>query len=132
MKRGWTYIALVSVLIAAAISLRLFDPFFVRALRLIAFDAYQRLHPEQYDPNLPIRIVDIDEQSLAKIGQWPWPRTTVADLLLALASKGAAVVGFDILFAEPDRTSAEEIAKRLPATQGFALFAAIKGEPTND
>jgi len=132
MKRGWTYIALVSVLIAAAISLRLFDPFFVRALRLIAFDAYQRLHPEQYDPNLPIRIVDIDEQSLSKIGQWPWPRTTVADLLLALASKGAAVVGFDILFAEPDRTSAEEIAKRLPATQGFALFAAIKGEPTND
>ena len=77
MKRGWAYISLVSVLIAAAILLRYFDPFFVRALRLIAFDGYQRLNPEQYDPNLPIRIVDIDEQSLTKIGQWPWPRTTV-------------------------------------------------------
>ena len=121
MKRGWAYISFVSVLIAAALLLRYFDPFFVRALRLIAFDGYQRLHPEQYDPNLPIRIVDIDEQSLSKIGQWPWPRTTIANLVLKLASKGAAVVGFDILFAEPDRTSVEEIAKRLPAAQAICI-----------
>ena len=132
MKRGWAYISLVSVLIAAAVLLRYFDPFFVRALRLIAFDAYQRLNPEQYDPNLPIRIVDIDEQSLSKIGQWPWPRTTVRDLLVKLASKGAAVVAFDILFAEPDRTSVEEIAKRLPTAQANLLLAATEGQPTND
>ena len=132
MKRGWAYISLVSVLIAAAILLRYIDPFFVRALRLIAFDAYQRLNPEQYDPSLPIRIVDIDEQSLSKIGQWPWPRTTVANLLLELASKGAAVVAFDILFAEPDRSSVEEIAKRLPTAQADLLLAATKGQPTND
>ena len=132
MKRGWAYISLVSVLIAAAILLRYIDPFFVRALRLIAFDAYQRLNPEQYDPSLPIRIVDIDEQSLSKIGQWPWPRTTVGNLLLELASKGAAVVAFDILFAEPDRTSVEEIAKRLPTAQANLLLAATTGQPTND
>ena len=132
MKRGWTYISMVTVLIAAALLIRYFDPFFVRALRLIAFDGYQRLHPEQYDPNLPIRIVDIDEQSLGKIGQWPWPRTVLADLVLKLASQGAAVVGFDILFAEPDRTSVEEIAKRMPTAQADALLAATKGQPTND
>ena len=132
MKRGWAYISLVSALIAGAVLLRYFDPFFVRALRLIAFDSYQRLNPEQYDPSLPIRIVDIDEQSLSKIGQWPWPRTTVGNLLLELASKGAAVVAFDILFAEPDRTSVEEIAKRLPAAQADLLLAATKGQPTND
>ena len=132
MKRGWAYISLVSALIAGAILLRYFDPFFVRALRLIAFDSYQRLNPEQYDPSLPIRIVDIDEQSLSKIGQWPWPRTTVGNLLLELASKGAAVVAFDILFAEPDRTSVEEIAKRLPTAQADLLLAATKGQPTND
>ena len=132
MKRGWGYISLVTVLIAGAILLRYFDPFFVRSLRLIAFDAYQRLNPEQYDPNLPIRVVDIDEDSLTKLGQWPWPRTTLANLLRALASKGAAVVGFDILFAEPDRTSVEELAKRLPPAQADALLAASKGQPTND
>src|SRR6185312_825940 len=132
MKRSWGYISLVTVLIAGAILLRYFDPFFVRALRLIAFDGYQRLHPEQYDPNLPIRVVDIDEDSLTKLGQWPWPRTTLANLLQALASKGAAVVSFDILFAEPDRTSLEELAKRLPPVQAEALLAASTGQPTND
>src|SRR5262245_42858173 len=132
MKRSWAYISLVSVLIAAAILLRYFDPFFIRALRLIAFDAYQQLNPEQYDPSLPIRVVDIDEQSLAKIGQWPWPRTTVGDLLEKLASKGAAVIAFDILFAEPDRSSVEEIAKRLPTAQANLLLTAAAGQPTND
>src|ERR1035437_5865892 len=132
MKRGLAYFSLVSVLIAAAILLRYIDPFFVRSLRLIAFDSYQRLNPEKYDPGLPIRIVDIDEQSLSRIGQWPWPRTTVGDLLLKLASEGAAVVGFDILFAEPDRTSVEEIVKRLPTPQANLLIAATAGQPTND
>ncbi len=132
MKRGLAYFSLVSVLIAAAILLRYIDPFFVRSLRLIAFDSYQRLNPEKYDPGLPIRIVDIDEQSLSRIGQWPWPRTTVGDLLLKLASEGAAVVGFDILFAEPDRTSVEEIVKRLPTPQANLLLAATTGQPTND
>ena len=132
MKQGWAYIALVSVLIAGAIFLRYVDPFFIRALRLIAFDYYQRLNPEKYDPSLPIRIVDIDENSLSKIGQWPWPRTTVRDLLLKLASEGAAVVAFDVLFAEPDRTSVEEIAKQLPTPQANLLLAATTGQPTND
>ena len=45
------------------------------------------------------------QESLAKIGQWPWPRTTVRDLLAELASKGAAVFAFGVLFAEPDRTA---------------------------
>src|ERR1035437_3714147 len=132
MKRGLAYFSLVSVLIAAAILLRYIDPFFVRSLRLIAFDSYQRLNPEKYHPGLPIPIAAINEQSLSRICQWPWPRTTVRDLLLKLASDGAAVVGFDILFAEPDRTSLEEIAKRLPTPQANLLLAATTGQPTND
>ena len=52
-----------------------------------------------------MRIVDIDDHSLATIGQWPWPRTIVAQLVDRLAASGAAVVAFDIDFAEPDRTS---------------------------
>jgi adenylate cyclase len=93
------YLSLVCILLGGALLLRYADPFFVRALRLIAFDYYQRISPADYDPKLPIRIVDIDERSLAKIGQWPWPRTTVRDLLLELTSKGAAAVAFDVIFA---------------------------------
>ena len=130
--RGLAYVTLVSALIAAAILIRFLDPYFVRALRLIAFDSYQRIDPETYDPNLPVRIVDIDEQSLSKIGQWPWPRTTIRDLLLELASKGAAVVAFDVLFSEPDRTSVEEIIKRLPTSAAKSITEVTAGQPTND
>ena len=126
------YISLVFVLIGGAVLLRYLDPFFVRGLRLIAFDHFQQLDPPPYDPDLPIRVVDIDEQSLAKIGQWPWPRTTVRDLLLALTSKGAAVVAFDVLFAEPDRTSLEAIVQHLPPEKASAVTAAMAGQPSND
>jgi adenylate cyclase len=126
------YILFVFVLIGGGILLRYADPFFVRALRLIAFDTFQRLDPEPYDPKLPIRIVDIDEKSLSLFGQWPWPRTTVRDLLLELTSKGAAVVAFDVLFAEPDRTSLEAIVKQLPPAEATAITAAMAGKPSND
>jgi adenylate cyclase len=135
MTRRFThliYIAIVSTIIGGALLLRYADPFFVRALRLAAFDVYQRLDPASYDPNLPVRIVDIDERSLAIYGQWPWPRTIVRDLLLGLTSKGAAAVSFDVLFAEPDRTSIEAIAKQLPAREAEALTAAMAGHPSND
>jgi adenylate cyclase len=126
------YFSLVFLLIGGAVLLRYMDPFFVRALRLIAFDNFQRLAPEPYDPNLPIRIVDIDEKSLSMFGQWPWPRTTVRDLLLGLTSRGAAVVAFDVLFAEPDRTSLEAIVKQLPAQEAKAVTDAMAGHPSND
>jgi adenylate cyclase len=126
------YISLVFALIGGAVLLRYMDPFFIRGLRLIAFDNFQRFDPEPYDPKLPIRVVDIDETSLSKIGQWPWPRTTMRDLLLALTSKGAAVVAFDVLFAEPDRTSLEQIVKQLPAQEASAITAAMAGRPSND
>ena len=126
------YLSLVFILIGGVILVRYLDPFFVRALRLVAFDHYQQIAPEKYNPDLPVRIVDIDEKSLAMIGQWPWPRTIVRDLLLGLASKGAAVVAFDVLFAEPDRTSIEAIVKQLPPDQASAVAAATAGQPSND
>src|SRR3954447_19775099 len=84
--------------------LRLWDPTPVEALRNKTFDIYQIMRPREASGNLTA-IVDIDEASLREFGQWPWPRTIVADLLLRLSEQGAAVIGFDVLFAEPDRTS---------------------------
>src|SRR6266480_191842 len=126
------YVLFVLAVLAAATLVRAADPFFVRALRLMAFESYQQLAPQSYDPRVPVRIVDIDEPSLARLGQWPWPRTKVRDLLLELTGKGAAVVGFDIQFAEPDRTSVEEIVKHLPPVQADVLMEKAAGEPTND
>src|SRR5260370_8598005 len=111
LSRTRFYILFVLALLAAATLVRAVDPFFVRALRLIAFDSYQQLAPQSYDARLPVRIVDIDEESLAKLGQWPWPRTKMRDLLVELTGKGAAVVGVHILVPPPHPTPAAETVK---------------------
>jgi adenylate cyclase len=60
-----------------------------------------------------IVIVDIDEKSLSALGQWPWERKTVAALIDNLTAAQSAMIGLDILFAEPDRSSPRRIAKLL-------------------
>ena len=132
VRAGRFYLLLIVVLLSGAVALRVADPFFVQALRFIAFDSYQRLAPEAFNPNLAVRIVDIDEDSLARVGQWPWPRTIMADLLTKLAQQGAAVVGFDILFAEPDQTSPEVAVNRLEPDEAKLIQAAFAGRPGHD
>ena len=125
------FLPIVFCFLALAVLLRAADPFFVQALRLIAFDSYQRLAPQAYDPNLPVRIVDIDPESIARFGQWPWPRTAMRDLVIRLAERNAAAITFDVLFAETDRTSLEEVAKRLPSEQASRI-ADLAGAASND
>jgi adenylate cyclase len=84
--------------------LRAFDPGFVTSIRLLGFDGYQRLWPRA-EADYPVRIVDIDEKSLAKFGQWPWRRDRLGELTTALAGMGAASIAYDVIFAEPDRLS---------------------------
>jgi len=102
-------------------------------LRLNLFDQYQRWYPRDYTPS-PVSIIDIDEESLARVGQWPWPRSVMADLLEKLGANGAAVVGFDVMFSEPDRTSSKssgaastdhdrQLANRLAQTNAVVGFA---------
>ena len=125
------YFLLVCGFLVLAVVVRGANPFFVQALRLIAFDSYQRLAPQRYDPDLPVRVVDIDPESIARFGQWPWPRTVMRDLVARLTERNAAVVTFDILFAEADRTSLEEVVKRLPPDQANRLLE-MAGSPAND
>jgi adenylate cyclase len=96
--------AVCLVLLFALIPLRLADPRPLAELRARTFDLFQVLWPRQ-QTSRPVVIVDIDEDSLKEIGQWPWPRTTVADLVTKITELGALAVGFDIIFAEPDRMS---------------------------
>jgi adenylate cyclase len=60
---------------------------------------------------LPVRIVDIDDASLHKLGQWPWPRTRLAEIVERLKDAGARTITLDLILAEPDRWSAGEFAK---------------------
>jgi adenylate cyclase len=91
-------------LLFALLFLRVTDPQLLEELRLRAFDTFQVLKP-RVAAQRPVVIVDIDEESLRKLGQFPWPRTRIADLVTRLTRLGAAAVAFDVVFAEPDRLS---------------------------
>ena len=96
------------ILLAVVLGLRLHDPAPLQAFRLKLFDFYSQIAPRPYAP-APVAIVEIDEESLRRFGQWPWPRTLVAELLRRLFEGGARVVAFNIVFAEPDRTAPKEV-----------------------
>lgn len=78
---------------------------FVSALDAYLYDARVRLTmPSTVDPS--VVVVDIDERSLAEVGRWPWSRHLLADLVRRLSEDyRASVVGFDVVFAEPDESS---------------------------
>ena len=107
----WLQALIGIVLLIMTAVLRLADPGPVEALRLAYFDQLQRLQPRAEVP-LPVRVIDIDEASLAELGQWPWPRDLLADMVDRLAAYGAAAVAFDVIFAEPDRMSPTRVIAR--------------------
>jgi adenylate cyclase len=98
------------VLLVGFAALRIADPAPIEELRLRTFDSFQRIEPRVKTVR-PVAIVDIDEQSLAKLGQWPWSRTRIADMVANLTSLGAVVIGFDVIFAEPDRLNPDVAAE---------------------
>ncbi|WP_055046940.1 CHASE2 domain-containing protein [Devosia sp. A16] len=108
------------VVVLLLTGLRIADPFPVQALREIAFDFYQRLHPRP-QADFPVRVIDIDEAALAEFGQWPWPRDRLATLTDRLTELGAAAIGFDVLFPEADRMSPSRIAVGLPGVDAATL-----------
>lgn len=131
-KFGFLAVGLVLVLLVAA--LRIADPYPVRSLRLFYFDYLQRIGPRSY-ADLPVRIVDIDETSLAALGQWPWPRDRLAELVRRLSDDyGAAAIAFDVLFPEPDRLSVARlltqpsVAALLPAPPPPSALAALDND----
>ena len=91
-------------------------------LRLLVFDGYQNLWPRERK-SAPAVIVEIDEASLAAYGQWPWPRTLLADLIDRIAVAQPAGIALDLMLPEPDRYSPAEYARsaKLPESLVYAL-----------
>ena len=98
-------------LTALMLGLAVLSPPILSQARDLVFDGYQRASPRPYDPAAPVHIIDIDEAALDAYGQWPWPRSYMAAMTDRLFAHGAAAIGYDVLFAEPDRTSPERIAE---------------------
>ena len=134
LRSAFSFERLLSVaLLSGFMFLYYVDPYPVQFLRLKTFDFYQQQKPREIPPpqGKPVTIIDLDEESLAEIGQWPWPRTTVAKLIQNLMQMGAALVAFDIVFAEPDRMNPNKIPDTVVGLDE-ATKAKLRALPSND
>src|SRR3954462_4687117 len=126
---GYARLLCLALLIGFA-ALRAADPAPVEEIRVRTFDAFQRIEPRK-KPIRPVTIVDIDDKSLEKLGQWPWPRTRIADLVTELTRLGAVVIAFDVVFAEPDRLNPDAVADSM-RNLDEATRERLRALPTND
>jgi serine phosphatase RsbU (regulator of sigma subunit)/CHASE2 domain-containing sensor protein len=99
-------------------------------LRNVVFDGYQRIFPLARTTD-PVAVVVIDESALATYGQWPWPRTRMAELIARISEHGPASIGLDIVFAEPDRFSPAAMAAEMPILPSN-VAQALRALPSND
>ena len=111
-----TPLKITVLVIALALVLFVFDFQFLRLVELKTLDL-RMVSRGELKPGNETVIATIDERSLAELGRWPWPRTTIARLVDRLKADGARTVGFDIVFAEPDTNAnlktIDELAREL-------------------
>ena len=117
------------VLLAALSLFQVFSPA-AEALRNVVFDGYQRLFPLERTAE-PVATVVIDEDAIAHFGQWPWPRTRIAELVARIAEHKPAAIALDLLFSEPDRFSPAAIAAELPILPPN-VAKVLQALPSND
>ena len=127
---GYARLVCLVLLIGFAV-LRVADPAPVEEIRVRTFDTFQRLDPRAKLAKSPVAVVDIDDQSLTKLGQWPWPRTRIADMITNLTKLGAAVIAFDVVFSEPDRLN-PDIAADTFRNLDEETRAKLRSLPSND
>ncbi|NBB52113.1 CHASE2 domain-containing protein [Rhizobium sp. CRIBSB] len=117
---------------AIVLAIHIAQPAVLTTLGNVVFDSYQRMWPRPYR-DAGVKVVDIDDETIRRLGQWPWPRTDTAALTQKLADAGAVAIAYDVVFSEPDRTSparAAEILRRNPGASGD--YAAIAALPDHD
>ncbi|MRR57649.1 MAG: CHASE2 domain-containing protein [Deltaproteobacteria bacterium] len=120
--RGWIFCAGLGLTILLAL-LAVYRPVFFRFLDYKVYDTILRSNSSAGSPRTPAEpvIIDIDEKSLARFGQWPWPRYRVGILLEKIKKLGASSISLDIVFPEPDRTSLTTVREDILREYGTRL-----------
>ena len=98
------------------------------ATRRAVFDRWQTSSPRDLSAT-QVAVVVIDSDSIAAVGPWPWPRYYMARLTEEIASRGASVIGFDILFSEPDRVRPDLFVSLYPELSASAAGEVARLEP---
>jgi len=105
--KNYSIFLLILVLL---IVLKTINPTFIKSISFLSFDMYQKVFPLKKKDS-DVIIIDIDEKSLSKFGQFPWNRSIFAKIIENVDSTNPKAIGFDVFFSEKDKQSPEEIIK---------------------
>ncbi len=108
LHKNLNYVVFFALLILL-IFLKILNPSFIKSISFLSFDLYQKVFAEK--KNSDVVIIDIDEKSLGKFGQFPWNRIVFAEILDKLNESNPKAIGFDIFFTEKDKQSPDAIIK---------------------
>ena len=98
------------ILLFFLIVLKTINPSFIKSISYLSFDLYQKIFPLDKQDSKVV-IINIDEKSLSKFGQFPWNRSIFAKIIENVNRSNPKVIGFDIFFTEKDKQTPEEIIK---------------------
>lgn len=122
LKQKWTPVLCGLILVGLSLGFEVStDPHLMTVrerLNSIIYDVRMRISVSTHQEHAQkghsdVVIVDVDEKSLAAVGQWPWTRDKLAQLLEQLRKDGALVIAFDVVFAESQKNAAESLIKEL-------------------
>ena len=95
LQKYSNYLVFIGILLLL-ISLKIINPPFIKSVSYLSFDLYQKIFAQKKDSD--VVIVDIDENSLGKFGQFPWNRKVFAKIIDQLNTSSPKAIGFDIFF----------------------------------
>lgn len=128
-----TYWIIIVTVLAASIIMREKDPNLVARLRLLGFDILQQTMPRPVNAYYPVRIIDIDEASIAEFGTWPWRRDLLAKLIDKLFASGVRVVILDMIFPDATPNPLDQLPEALRNSRELkVLFSTHSGRATPD
>jgi len=86
---------------------------FFESLEGVIYEIEMRLDTPRNPGESRVSIVNIDDKSIRKVGQWPWPRHVIAEMIMILKNNGAKLIGIDIVFSEKEQNQALEEVRYL-------------------
>ncbi len=107
-------------LTVAFLFLVIYPPSVLQTVEYVGYDEMVRFLGGTLPPTNVV-ILDVDERSLAKMGQWPWPRYRIAEMIQKCADLGASSVAVDFLFPEPDRLSLDKVSALYQSELGVSV-----------
>ena len=128
MSRLFTHWSVAIITLVILLGVHLNTNYVTEIARLKQFDLLQQTDKPVLSPD--VAILEIDEATIERFGQWPFNREVLAKIILKLREQGAGIIVLPMLFAEPDRLGGDMLLQQVLQDNGV-IIAQVGTTQTN-